>query len=426
MIRAGGGWLATHPEKELITRRYLRHRGSLTEEALARLAEVDDLEPERVDDADAAPELPPDKKSTLAEQRRGAVLAAVRASGAKRVGDLGCGEGVLTADLLADRAIEHVVAADVSARSLGIAARRLRLETMPDARRARISLIQSSLTYRDARLAGLDAAVLMEVIEHVDPERLGALEATVFGDATPATVIVTTPNAEYNVVFETLPAGSFRHRDHRFEWTRAEFASWSDRVADSYGGIVVGDLARRTASRTANAELFRAAYRRYCWPTDGLTGVQLAPFQVLASEGRTYHELPHAEHLALTDRLVAADAAMFRTTRRTSVDLTDDDSIRAAIQWWSELADAGGEGMVVKPAANLTRTAKSIVQPGLKVRGREYLRIIYGPDYTEPANLDRLRQRALGHKRSMALREYALGLEALDRAARGEPLWRGA
>ena len=242
--------------------------------------------------------------------------------------------------------------------------------------------------------------------------------------AAPATVIVTTPNAEYNVVFETLPAGSFRHRDHRFEWTRAEFASWSDRVADSYGGIDVGDLARRTASRTANAELFRAAYRRYCWPTDGLTGVQLAPFQVLASEGRTYHELPHAEHLALTDRLVAADAAMFRTTRRTSVDLTDDDSIRAAIQWWSELTDAGGEGMVVKPAANLTRTAKSIVQPGLKVRGREYLRIIYGPDYTEPANLDRLRQRALGHKRSMALREYALGLEALDRAARGEPLWR--
>ena len=235
LVRAGGGWLATHPEKELIARRYLRHRGSLTKEALARLAEVDDLEPERVDDADAAPELPPDKESTLAEQRRGAVLAAVRASGAKRVGDLGCGEGVLTADLLADRAIEHVVAADVSARSLEIAARRLRLETMPDARRARISLIQSSLTYRDARLAGLDAAVLMEVIEHVDPERLGALEATVFGAAAPATVIVTTPNAEYNVVFETLPAGSFRHRDHRFEWTRAEFASWSDRVAESYG-----------------------------------------------------------------------------------------------------------------------------------------------------------------------------------------------
>ena len=194
-------------------------------------------------------------------------------------------------------------------------------------------------------------------------------------------------------------------------------------------GIDVADLARRTASRTANAELFRAAYRRYCWPTDGLTGVQLAPFQLLASEGRTYHELPHAEHLALADRLVAADNAMFRTTRRTYVDLTDDASIRAAVQWWSELTGidgegAGGEGMVVKPAANLTRTAKSIVQPGLKVRGREYLRIIYGPDYTEPANLDRLRQRALGHKRSMALREYALGLEALDRAARGEPLWR--
>ncbi len=235
LIRAGGGWLAGHPERELITRRYLRHRGSLTRAALARLAEVDDLEPEQVDDADAAPDVPAEAELTLAEQRRGAVLAAVRASGAARVGDLGCGEGALLPDLLAERSIEHVIGADVSSRSLEIAARRLRMERMPEAKRSRISLIQSSLTYTDERLAGLDAAVLMEVIEHVDPPRLGAVEHAVFAAAAPRTVIVTTPNAEYNVRFASLAAGAFRHRDHRFEWSRAEFRAWAEGVAGRNG-----------------------------------------------------------------------------------------------------------------------------------------------------------------------------------------------
>jgi protein phosphatase len=189
-------------------------------------------------------------------------------------------------------------------------------------------------------------------------------------------------------------------------------------------GVAVAELAERTAARRTNAERFRDAYRRYCWPTDGLRGIRIAPFQLLATEGRTYQDRPHADHLALADRLVEADPDLFQTTRRVYVDLTDDTATRAGTEWWVELTAAGGEGMVVKPAANLTRGVKSIVQPGLKVRGREYLRLIYGPDYTAPANLERLRQRRLGHKRSMALREYALGLEALDRAARGEPLWR--
>jgi protein phosphatase len=132
----------------------------------------------------------------------------------------------------------------------------------------------------------------------------------------------------------------------------------------------------------------------------------------------------HGWHLDVADRLVAADSELIAPTRRKFADTTDTDSVAAATDWWSELTAAGGEGMVVKPAANLTRGRKSLVQPGLKVRGREYLRIIYGPDYTEPANLERLRSRSLGHKRSLALREYALGLEALDRVAHGEPLWR--
>jgi protein phosphatase len=182
-----------------------------------------------------------------------------------------------------------------------------------------------------------------------------------------------------------------------------------------------GDLLDRTRSRLANAEAFTAAYLRYCWATDGLAGVRVAPFQLLATEGATYHDRPHPWHLALADRLAAAGPGLITPTRWIRADTGDP---APATQWWEELTAAGGEGMVVKPAANLTRGPKGLVQPGLKVRGREYLRLIYGPDYTEPANLTRLRQRALSHKRSLALREYALGLEALDRAARGEPLWR--
>jgi len=183
-------------------------------------------------------------------------------------------------------------------------------------------------------------------------------------------------------------------------------------------------LLDRTRTRTANADAFTAAYLRYCWSTDGLTGVRVAPFQVLAAEGAVYHERPHRWHLEIADRLAAAAPDLIATTRRLAVPTGDPASVTAATLWWEDLTAAGGEGMVVKPAANLTNSDNGLVQPGLKVRGREYLRLIYGPDYTQPEHLDRLRQRALGHKRSLALREYALGLEALDRVARGEPLWR--
>ena len=152
--------------------------------------------------------------------------------------------------------------------------------------------------------------------------------------------------------------------------------------------------------------------------------MRVAPFQLLAYEGTAAHAKPHAWHLDVADRLVTADPGLLAPTRRVFVSTTDPASVAAAVTWWSELTAAGGEGMVVKPAANLVRGPRGLVQPGLKVRGREYLRIIYGPDYTEPGNLERLRTRGLGHKRSLALREYALGLEALDRLARGEPLWR--
>jgi SAM-dependent methyltransferase len=320
LIRAGGGWLAGHPARGLITRRYLAHRSGLYQSAIARLAEVDDAAPESFDNAvpeqslaeqaqpdpaapdatgtgptgtgsastesastdpastdpastdpastdpastdpastdpastepastdpaSTGPDHEPGQPASLAQQRRDAVLAILRAAGAQRVADLGCGEGALTAQLLADRQFTEVIAADVSSRALTVAERRLRLDRMPDRQRSRLRLIQSSLTYRDPRLAGLDALVLVEVVEHVDPSRLGALERTVFGAAAPGLVVVTTPNAEYNVRYDFLAPGAMRHRDHRFEWTRAEFNSWAGRVAAEHGYLVtfhpVGD-----------------------------------------------------------------------------------------------------------------------------------------------------------------------------------------
>ncbi|MEU2249921.1 polynucleotide kinase-phosphatase [Streptomyces sp. NPDC019224] len=191
-------------------------------------------------------------------------------------------------------------------------------------------------------------------------------------------------------------------------------------------GIEVGALADRQRARAEDAAAFTEAYRRYCWSTEGLDGVRLAPFQILAVQGRSLASVPHDEQLAWLDRLVEHDpGGLLQVTRRLVVDTADEASVRAGVDWWLEMTGRGGEGMVVKPLGALVRDAKGrLVQPGIKVRGREYLRIIYGPEYTRPDNLDRLRGRFLGHKRSLALREYALGLEALDRLADGEPLWR--
>ncbi|MFD3939507.1 polynucleotide kinase-phosphatase [Streptomyces sp. NPDC058611] len=194
-------------------------------------------------------------------------------------------------------------------------------------------------------------------------------------------------------------------------------------------GVDTGALLARQRDRATDAAAFTEAYRRYCWPTDGLDGVRFAPFQLLAAAGRSLAAVPHDEQLFWLDRLVAADEAagtgLLRRTGRMLVDTGDEESVRAGTDWWLELTAAGGEGMVVKPLQAYARDGKGrLVQPGVKVRGREYLRIIYGPEYTRPDHLERLRDRSLGHKRSLALREYALGLEALDRLAAQEPLWR--
>jgi 3' terminal RNA ribose 2'-O-methyltransferase Hen1 len=235
LLRRGGEWLGTHPERELIANRYLRHDATLTREAVTRLQEDDADDPEQLAEAQDAEEEVVERPLSLNEQRLAAVVDAIAASGARQVLDLGCGQGKLIGVLLKLPSIDHVLGIDVSYRSLEIASRRLHLETMTPRQRERVELLQGSLTYRDRRLEGFDLAAIVEVIEHLDQSRLDSFERVVFAHAHPTHVLITTPNLEYNVRFETLPAGTLRHRDHRFEWTRTEFESWATAVGERHG-----------------------------------------------------------------------------------------------------------------------------------------------------------------------------------------------
>jgi 3' terminal RNA ribose 2'-O-methyltransferase Hen1 len=235
LLSRGGDWLAAHPERDLIARRYLRDRRSLTRDALRRLSEDDDVDPDaravRGDSVEASLERP----MNLNQLRLQSVIAALHDCGANRVADLGCGEGKLLELLISDPRFSAIIGMDVSVRALERAAKKLQMESMAPRQRERVQLIHGSLTYRDERLSGWDAASAVEVIEHLDPYRLDAFSNCVFGYAQPSSVVVTTPNAEYNQLFPSLPAGEFRHPDHRFEWTRPQFSEWAKTVTRRFG-----------------------------------------------------------------------------------------------------------------------------------------------------------------------------------------------
>ncbi len=235
LLRRGGEWLAAHPEHDLIARRYLRHDQRLTRAALAALFADDAADPDRSDEEQDAAEESVERQVSLHEQRLAAVLGVITASGARGVADLGCGSGKLLAELVKEPGLQRIVGLDVSHRALEAAARRLHTSSMAPRLRERVELLHGSLTYRDGRLRGFDAAAIVEVIEHLDPPRIVAFEKVVFGHARPATVVLTTPNAEYNALFAGLPAGSYRHGDHRFEWTRPQLRAWAEGVASRYG-----------------------------------------------------------------------------------------------------------------------------------------------------------------------------------------------
>lgn len=235
LLRFGEGWLATHPAKEDISRRYLKWQHGLARRAIERLTIEESPDVDAEAEAHEQEEEQIERPISLNEQRHGSVLAVLDSARVKSVIDLGCSEGRLLRSMLKNRSLERIVGLDVSHAVLEKAASRLRLERLPPMQRARIELIHGSLTYRDERLKGFDAATVVEVIEHLDPSRLAASERVLFEFARPPLVVVTTPNAEYNVKWETLPAGKLRHHDHRFEWTRAEFQTWATGVAERFG-----------------------------------------------------------------------------------------------------------------------------------------------------------------------------------------------
>ncbi len=234
LLEVGKSWLAAHPEREQITLRYLNRQRKLTREALAQLCAEDSPDVETAEESQAEAEAALERAISLNEQRIQAVAERLLQSDARRIVDLGCGEGRLLQALMKTGNFDQLLGIDVSCRSLEIASQRLKLDELPHKWKGKVQLLQGSLIYRDDRFKNFDAAAVVEVIEHMDPDRLESFEHALFGSARPGLVIITTPNIEYNQLFPGLAAGRFRHEDHRFEWTRQEFQEWAQQVAQRH------------------------------------------------------------------------------------------------------------------------------------------------------------------------------------------------
>lgn len=615
LLRHGEGWLASHPEREAITRRYLKHQRSLVDDALAQLTDEDEPNPDAVAEAHAAEEETIEQRISLNEQRLGAVLAALKSTGAARILDLGCGEGKLLQALLKEKQFTEIVGMDVSHRALEIAHDRLHYDRLPPVQKERLRLLHGSLIYRDQRLAGFDSAAVPEPewlnrTINIDtgcvfggkltamryPEKelvsvparqtyaesrkpflppenqaptlsaqqqhddlldladvtgkrivstrlhgnvtireensIAALEVMSRFAANPKWLIYLPPTmspSETTKVPGLLehPAEAFAYFRHagvprvvceekhmgsravvivcrdedaarktfgvtgegigicytrtgrrffdntilegeflgrvRAAATAAEFwdefktdwlcldcelmpwsakaqellkqqyaavgasahASLADEVTAlnqaAGSGLDVAELLAHTTARQTMVSDYIAAYRRYCWPVESVSDLKLAPFHLLATEGKAHADKPHDWHMQTLARLAGG---IIVSTPFHVLDVTNPESEAAGIRWWEELTGHGGEGMVVKPLEFIAKNRRGPVQPAVKCRGREYLRIIYGPEYTAAENLERLRARGLSTKRSLALREFALGIESLERFVRKEPLRR--
>lgn len=536
LLRRGEGWLAQHPERDLIARRYLKVQ-RLVRAALLQLAEEDIPDPDAVEEAHAQEEAAIEQGLSLHQQRLGAVLAVIKNAGAQRVLDLSCGEGRLLELLLAEKSFTQIVGMDVSQRVLELAAKRLRLEQLSPVQRERVQLIHGALTYRNRRLAGYDAAAVVEVIEHLDAPRLATFERVLFEFAWPKMVVyghTPVPEPEWlnrtiNIDTGCVLGGrltALRYPERELVSvpalrTYAELArpflapepqapltaqQQHDDLLDIEGVLgkrfVSTRLHHNVTIREENAAAALEVMSRFAanpkWlvylpPTmspvettqqPGLLEHPSEAFayyrhegvsQVVCEEkhmgsravvivcrdeevarerfgvmgegigicytrtGRRFFNDPALETEFLARVRSAVDASglwedlksdwlchdpLFMATPYQVIDLTEPASQAVGVAWWEALTGRGGEGMVVKPLSFVARGRRGLIQPAVKCRGRDYLRIIYGPEYAAPEHLARLRSRSLARKRSLALREFALGVEALERFVQREPLYR--
>ena len=415
--RYGEGWLDTHPMRDVIYKKALRFSHLLNE-------------------------APKDKHISLNTMRYEAIAKQVQQLPHSFVIDIGAGEGKLTDQLAQIKTIDKLYAVDPSNAALTKMTKRFR-----EADFAVIPTIQwGSLYYEEERFREANVFILCEVIEHINEERLPQIMELITGTYAPKSIIITTPNAEYNQVYALQ---QMRHDDHRFEWTRTEFQAWCKAVAPQYNlhfegmahslidkqyanvseqafmdrhyllnklqataNVGVRNWVDEYSEKLKNAARFDAVYKNYCWPTKDVKGIQIAPFHILAHSGTSHFDKPHTWHMEM-NTFLAENSSLFLATEYRLIETEQQEE--EVINWWKEMTEHGHEGIVIKPLTFVSERNGKLLQPAIKVRGREYLRIIYGMDYTDKAQLQQLKKRNPSRKMRNALLEFKLGMEGIER-----------